>query len=327
MMEIFRKREDGAGMKTTLKLAAAAAMLLAGTGLAIAQTAPKKTATAPAAAKPAAKPAAAKPAAARPAARSMSPALLGGKPNLNGVWQVMPGPNWNLEPHDAAEAPAGSERLGAIAAVTPSLGVVEGGTIPYTAEAAKKRDENRKKAPDWDPEAACYLPGIPRATYMDHPFQIIQADNGDMLIAYQYASANRVIKMGPVGIPPIDTWMGTSYGQWEGNTLKVTTLAQSPGDYIGPKGQVEAGVTWLDRSGNYLTNTTTVVERFTKTDNDHMNYEVTIDDPALYTKAWKISMPLYRRVEKNAQLLDFRCVPFADMLLYGDLLKTKDDVK
>jgi hypothetical protein len=299
MTENF-EREDGTGMKTTLKLAAAAAMLLAGTGIATAQAAKK------------------------PAA---APALLGGKPNLNGVWQVMPGPNWNLEPHDAAEAPAGSERLGAIAAVTPSLGVVDGGTIPYTADAAKKRDENRAKAPDWDPEAACYLPGIPRATYMDHPFQIIQADNGDMLFAYQYASANRVIKMGPVGIPPIDTWMGTSYGQWEGNTLKVTTLAQSPGDYIGPKGQVEAGVTWLDRSGNYLTNSTTVVERFTKTDNDHMTYEATIDDPALYTKPWKISMPLYRRVEKNAQLLDFRCVPFADMLLYGDLLKTKDDVK
>jgi hypothetical protein len=283
-------------MKTTLKLAAAAAMLLAGTGMALAQGAKK------------------------PAA---APAVLGGKPNLNGVWQVMPGPNVNLEPHDAAMAPAGSERLGAIAAVTPGLGVVEGGAIPYTADAAKKRDENRKKAPDWDPEAACYLPGIPRASYMDHPFQIIQGDNGDMLFAYQYASANRVIHMGPVGIPPIDTWMGTSYGQWEGTTLKVTTLAQSPGDYIGPKGQVEPGVTWLDRSGNYLTNTTTVVERFTKTGSDHMTYEVTIEDPAIYTKAWKISMPLYRRVEKNAQLLDFRCVPFADMLLYGDLLKTK----
>lgn len=280
-------------MKTTLKLAAAAALLLAGTGMATAQ----------------------------------GPATLGGKPNLNGVWQVMPGPNWNLEPHDAAEAPVAAAQLGAIAAVTPSLGVVEGGAIPYTADALKKRDENRAKAPAWDPEAACYLPGIPRATYMDHPFQIIQGDNGDMLMAYQYASANRVIHMGEVGIPPIDTWMGTSYGEWEGNTLKVTTLAMSPGDYIGPKGEVEAGVTWLDRSGNYLTNTTTVIERFTKTDNDHMNYEATIADPNIYTKEWKISMPLYRRVEKNAQLLDFRCVPFADMLLYGDLLENKGEAK
>ncbi|HWW66210.1 MAG TPA: hypothetical protein VNZ43_15755 [Sphingomonadaceae bacterium] len=245
------------------------------------------------------------------AASAASPARLGGKPNLNGIWQTMNSANWNLEPHDAGPSLVAPEQLGAIGASPPGLGVVEGGSIPYKPEALAQRDKNRKSAPKADPEAACYLPGIPRANYMSYPFQIVQGDNGDILVAYEYASANRVIHMQKVEVPPIDTWMGTSYGEWDGDTLKVVTLAQN-------------GMTWLDRSGNYLSPTATVTERFTLKDPDHILYEATIDDPALYTKPWKISMPLYRRTEPNAQLLDFRCVPFSETLLYGDLLKDKD---
>ena len=158
---------------------------------------------------------------------------------------------------------------------------------------------------------------------MGFPFQIIQANDGDMLMAYEYDSANRVIHMGDVGIPPIDTWMGTSYGHWEGNTLVVTTLSENPGNVIAPGGAINPGVTWLDRSGNYLTGTATIVEKFTLKDKDHMDYEATIDDPSTYTKAWTIKMPLYRRVEDNAQILEFNCVPFSELMLYGDLLDTK----
>lgn len=297
-------------MKNYLKLAATAAILLALPATVEAQTAKK------AAAKPAA--------AAKSGTRMMAPARLGGKPNLNGVWQVLNGANWDLEPHSAGEAPAAPEKLGAIGAIPGSVGVIQGGTIPYKADAVAKRDENKKGAPMLDPEAACYLPGIPRATYMDHPFQIIQGDNGDILIAYEYASARRVIHMQKVDVPPIDTWMGTSYGQWDGDTLKVTTLAQSPGDVILPGGELKPGVTWLDRAGNYLTNTATVTERFKMVDATHIDYEVTVDDPSVYSKPWKMTMTIYKHVEPNAQLLDFRCVPFADKLLYGDLLPDKD---
>jgi hypothetical protein len=108
--------------------------------------------------------------------------------------------------------------------------------------------------------------------------------------------------------PPIDTWMGTSYGQWEGDTLVVTTLGQN-------------GRTWMDRAGDYLTNTSKVTERFKLKDHDHMDYTATIEDPALYSRPWTISMTLYRRVEPRAEILDFRCVPFADLLVYGDLLQ------
>ena len=257
-------------------------------------------------------------------AQAQDPAMLGGHPNLNGVWQAINTANWNVEPHSAEEAPAASRQIGAIGAIPPGLGVVEGGTIPYKPDALKKRDELRKSAPQNDPEAACYLPGIPRATYMNFPFQIIQANDGDMLMAYEYDSANRVIHMGPVGTPPIDTWMGTSYGHWEGKTLVVTTLSENPGNVIAPGGKEHPGVTWLDRSGNFLTGMATIVEKFTLKDKDHIDYQVEIDDPSIYTHKWTMKMPLYRRVEDNAQILEFNCVPFSELLLLGDLLEKND---
>ena len=246
-------------------------------------------------------------------ALAQDPATIDGHPNLNGVWQAMSGANWDLEPHSAGPAvPQEAERaLGAIGAKPAGLGVVVDGEIPYLPEAKKVRDENKAAGPAKDPEASCYLPGIPRATYMEYPFQIIQG-GGDILMAYEYDSANRVIQMGEVGIPPIDTWMGTSYGRWDGNTLVVTTLAQN-------------GETWLDRAGNYLSPNATVIERFTPQGPNHIAYEATIEDPTVYSEAWTIKMPLYRRMEENAQLLEFKCVPFAEMHLYGDLYDTMDE--
>ena len=253
---------------------------------------------------------------------TQQPARIDGKPNLNGIWQVMNTANWNLEPHSAAPNPVADRLIGAIGAIPAGLGVVEGGEIPYTAAARARVEQNRANVVKHDPEAACYLPGIPRATYMPYPFQIVQGGNDDMLMVYEYANANRVIEMRDVDIPPIDTWMGTSYGQWDGDTLVVTTLAMSPGEYKAPAGEmISDSVTWLDRAGNYLRNTSTVVERFTKVGENHIQYSATITDPELYTRPWTISMPLYRHVEPNAQLLEFRCVPFSEMLLYGDLLE------
>jgi hypothetical protein len=253
---------------------------------------------------------------------AQQPARLDGKPNLNGIWQAVSTAYWNLEPHSAETNPVAERQLGAIGAIPAGLGVVEGGAIPYRPEAMERLNKNKANRITHDPEAACYLPGIPRATYMNYPFQIVQGGNDDMLMVYEYANANRVIEMREVDIPPIDTWMGTSYGQWDGDTLVVTTLALGPGDVKLPGGELEPGVTWLDRAGNYLSNTSTVVERFTPMGQNHIQYSATITDPELYTRPWTISMPLYRRMEPNAQLLEFRCVPFSEMLLYGDLLET-----
>lgn len=246
---------------------------------------------------------------------------IGANPNINGVWQAMNTANWNLEPHSAAPNPVADRLLGAIGAIPAGLGVIDGGEIPYLPEAQERLAQHKANVIYHDPEAACYLPGIPRATYMPFPFQIIQGNDDDILMAYEYASANRVIHMEPVGIPPIDTWMGTSYGQWEGDTLVVTTLALGPGLVKLPAGEMVEGVTWLDRAGNYLTNHATVTERFTKMSDNHIQYEATIEDPTIYSRPWTIRMPLYRRMEENAQLLEFKCVPFSEQLLYGDLIE------
>ena len=238
-------------------------------------------------------------------APAQQPERIDGRPNINGIWQAMNTAYWSLEPH-GAEAIRGASHMGAIGARPAGTGVVVGGTIPYLPEALEVREANRAAAPGADPEAKCYLPGIPRATYMNHPFQIIQG-GGDILFAYEYAAANRTVYIEEHRVPPIDTWMGTSNGHWDGDTLVVVTEAQN-------------GQTWMDRSGNHLSPEAVVTERFTLNGPDHLDYEATIEDPSVYSEPWTIAMPLYRRVEEDAQLLEFKCVPFSEILLYGDLM-------
>jgi hypothetical protein len=151
------------------------------------------------------------------------------------------------------------------------------------------------------------MPGIPRAHYMPFPFQIIQSQR-DIAFAYEYATANRVVNMGPPKRPAVDTWMGTSNGHWEGDTLVVDVTGLN-------------GMSWFDRSGNFQTDTIHIVERFTFDGPDHINYEAAIEDKAIYTRPWKISTVLYRRKEKGAQLNEFKCVEFAEELIYGHLRK------
>ena len=158
-----------------------------------------------------------------------------------------------------------------------------------------------------DPEAKCYMPGIPRANYMPFPFQIVQSNKG-LLFVYEFASANRWINMGKPTEAASDTWMGTNNGHWEGETLVIDVTGLN-------------GLAWFDRSGNYATDKLHVVERFTPRSADTLMYEATLEDPSVFSKAWKIRLPLYRRVEDGAQLLEFKCVEFAEELLYGQYKK------
>ena len=230
---------------------------------------------------------------------------LSGRPDLNGIWQAMNTANWDLLDHPAQ--PGSFPQTGAIGAVPAGQSVVEGGEIPYKPEAKKKRDDNFAKRMTEDPEAKCYMPGIPRATYMPYPFQIVQSQR-DILFVYEYATANRLVNMGPPQKAGSDTWMGTSNGRWEGETLVVDVTGLN-------------GLAWFDRAGNWASDRLHIVERYTRTGPDHLQYEATIEDPAVFTRPWKISMTLYRKVEKNAQLLEFKCVPFAEELLYGQFKK------
>jgi hypothetical protein len=233
------------------------------------------------------------------------PRMPDGKPNFTGLWQALGTAYWDIRDHSARAGPY--FQLGAVGAMPAGQGIVEGGEIPYTPAAAAKQKENFQNRFKLDPEVKCYMPGIPRANYMQFPFQIIQSQR-DIAFAYEYATANRVVNMGKFKEAAVDTWMGTSNGHWEGNTLVV--------DVTGLNGN-----SWFDRSGNFQTENTHIVERFTAGDADHINYEALIEDKTIYTRPWKISTVLYRRKEKNAQLNEFKCVEFAEELIYGDLKK------
>lgn len=228
-----------------------------------------------------------------------------GKPNLNGIWQAMNTANWDLQAHAAQQALV--LETGAIGAEPGGLGVVDGGEIPYLPAALAKKKENYEHRLTADPELKCYLPGVPRATYMPYPFQIFQSDKA-IAIAYEYDSGFRNIFMKDPGPAPNDSWMGQSVGHWEGDTLVV--------DVTGLDER-----TWFDRAGDYHSDALHVVERYTLKNPDTIMYEATIEDPKVFSRPWKISMPLYRHVEKNAQLLEFKCVEFVEDLMYGQYSK------
>jgi hypothetical protein len=208
-----------------------------------------------------------------------------GKPDLNGIWQALNTAAFDLQDH--------SGQLG----VPPGQGVVEGNEIPYQPWAAAKKKENLANRATADPtEANCFMPGVPRANYMPYPFQIVQTPKL-MAIKYEYAHALRDIPMDgsphPDGLP--DTWMGDSRGKWDGDTLVI--------DVTNFNDQ-----TWFDRAGNFHSDALHVLERYSMMDSDHIRYEVTIEDPKVFTKPWRISMPLYRRAERNPAILEYECV-------------------
>ncbi|HYV61744.1 MAG TPA: hypothetical protein VE958_03665 [Bryobacteraceae bacterium] len=248
-----------------------------------------------------------------------APRADGGKPDLNGIWQALNEANYDLQSHTARPAmalragpygpvPAAAVlALGAVGSVPPSLGVVEGDEIPYRPDAVAKKKANQENWLTLDPEIKCYLPGVPRANYMPYPFQIFQ-NASRIFFAYEYAGAVRDIYMKDPGPAPVDSWMGQSVGHWEGETLVI--------DVTGMNDQ-----TWFDRAGNFHSDALHVVERYTRTSPDVITYEATMEDPKIFTRPWKIRMALYRRQEKDAQLLDFKCPEFVEELLYGPLRK------
>ncbi|HUK35506.1 MAG TPA: hypothetical protein VLV86_16430 [Vicinamibacterales bacterium] len=242
-----------------------------------------------------------------------------GHPDLSGIWQAFVTANWDLQGHEAQPG-LHPELDGAYGAGPAGQSIVEGGEIPYRPEALGKKKQNfatRAKVDvsddkKWhalgDPELKCYMPGVPRATYMPYPFQIVQGSNNTILIAYEFTSATRIVRMNWTQEAPADAWMGWSRGRWEGDTLVV--------DVTGLREE-----TWLDRAGDFHSDKLHVVERYTPMSPYHLQYEATLDDPTVYTRPWKISFPLYRRLEKNIQLLEFKCVPFTEEMLYGRFRK------
>ena len=227
------------------------------------------------------------------------PRTADGKPDLSGIWQAVTTANWNLQAHAAEkDVPAG-------------LGVVEGDEIPYQPWAAAKKKENFDARATADPESKCYMPGVPRITYMPYPFQIFQTPR-HVAITYEYIHVVRRIYMDSPHPPgPIEWFMGDSRGRWDGDTLVVDVVHFTDR-------------TWLDRAGNFHSNALHVVERYTPITANHINYEATIEDPKVFTRPWKITMPLYRVIDPGAELLEVNCVELSEEALYG---KTRFETK
>jgi hypothetical protein len=247
-----------------------------------------------------------------------APRTADGKADLNGIWQGLNTANWDIQDHDAKPGPR-PELMGAYGAEPAGQGVVEGNELPYQPWAAAKKKENfekrmvvnitsdPKRYDTGDPELKCYRPGLPRANYMPLPFQIVQSQKY-IMITYEYVHALRTIYMDDHREAPADSWMGWSNGRWEGDTLVVDSTGFLP-------------YTWFDRAGNFHSDALHVVERYTPVSPYHLLYEATVEDPKVFTRPWKMSFPLYRRIEKNAQLLDFNCVEFVEDMMYGHLRK------
>jgi hypothetical protein len=219
------------------------------------------------------------------AGQSGVPRTADGKPDLSGIWQVMNTANWNIQDHTAEKGvPAGQ-------------GIVEGNELPYTPAAAAKKKSNYENRASADPETKCYLPGVPRATYLPFPFQIVQTPE-QITVLYEYAHAVRNIFMNTPHISgQLFWWMGDSRARWEGDTLVVDVT-----DFNDE--------TWFDHAGNFHSAELHVVERYALLDADHITYEVTIEDPKVFTRPWKMSMVLNRHREKNFRLLEYECFSF-----------------
>ncbi|MBI4886248.1 MAG: hypothetical protein HY824_04080 [Acidobacteria bacterium] len=258
-----------------------------------------------------------------------APRAADGRPDLNGVWQALNTANYDLQPQPArpplallpapprpagpglsraipVELPAPAVRaLGAAGGVPAGDGVVEGNDIPYQPWAAARRKENAEHWLERDPEIRCFMPGVPRATYLPYPFQILQGAD-TVLIAYEFAGTTRTVHLKEVPNNPAPTWMGLSRGRWEGETLVVDVT-----DFNDQ--------TWFDRAGNFHSEALHVVERYTPVSPYHLMYEATIEDPKVFTRPWKIRMPLYRRFEPTAQIHEYKCTEFVEELMYGPL--------
>jgi hypothetical protein len=237
---------------------------------------------------------------------SSRPSSVNGHPNFNGVWQAVNTAYWNLEAH-SAEALPGLWQLGALAGIPAGQSFVVEGKIPYLPEALAKKTENKAGWPAFDPMVSCFMPGIPRATYMPFPFRIVQSET-DVYFAYSFATANRIINMENHTQAPVDMWMGWSNGSWDGDTLVIEVNSNDDR-------------TWLDRAGNYHSYQMKVTERYSLLSENIIQYEATIEDPLTFSDSWTIRMPLYRMVESNVALLDYNCVEFAEELLYGEFEK------
>jgi hypothetical protein len=170
--------------------------------------------------------------------------------------------------------------------------------IPYLPEMAARQKALAKDKAKLDPVGKCYMPGIPRLMTMNYPFQIFQTPKYIVVVS-EYSHVYRIIYMD--GSPHVDYlpfWLGDSRGHWDGDTLVVDALSFND-------------QTWFDKAANIHSDQLHVVERYTRTGPDTLTYEATVSDPKVFSKDWKISVPLALHKEPNARLMEYECQELA----------------
>jgi len=168
--------------------------------------------------------------------------------------------------------------------------IAEGGKIPYLPQAL----EREAKADRVDPLEHCAMPGVPRITYMPFPIEIMQRP-GFVVFLYEYLHNHRVIQTTPrEHLDGIDLFLGDSIARYEGDTLVIDVTS------LGSR-------TWLDSARHTHSDQLHVVERYTRTGQDTIEYEATLNDPQTYSAPWKIRMPLHRITEAGFELREQEC--------------------
>ncbi len=204
------------------------------------------------------------------------PRTADGQPDLQGIWEVRTSPDKDLE-----------KAKGVI--IEP-----KNGKIPYLPAALAKKKENDKNSATADPLGKCYMPGVPRINLLSYPLQIFQTP-GQIAIAYEYIHNWRNIYLKrDKHLDGIDFWQGDSIGHWDGNTLVVDV-----GDFNDE--------TWFDKAGDYHSDELHVVERYTRTGPDTLQYEATIEDPKTFSMPWTIKADLHRKTQPNVRLMEYEC--------------------
>jgi hypothetical protein len=220
--------------------------------------------------------------------RSFSPARLwdGKTPDFRGIWQARGTAYVNIEGHPGDRGIAASASI----IVDPS-----DGKIPYRPDALAKRNENYRARATADPSLKCYQAGVPRATYLATPLQILQSP-GNFAIVYQENHAFSVFHTDDrPHFDAADWWMGDTRYHWDGDTLVADVVAQTDQH-------------WLDQAGNFHSTDFHLVERYRMTNADTIEYQAVIDDATVYSRPWTLRTTLHRVTERGARIIEDECL-------------------
>jgi hypothetical protein len=221
-------------------------------------------------------------------AGTFSPGRLwdGATPDFRGIWRARGTAYVNIEGHRGARGIAASPSI----VIDPP-----DGKIPYQAEALERRRENYRNRVTADPSSKCYQAGVPRATYLATPLQILQSP-GNFAIVYEENHAFRVFHADTrPHFDNTDWWMGDTRYRWDADTLVTDVVALT--DQL-----------WLDQAGNFHSTEIHVVERYRMLDADTLEYEARIEDPVVYTRPWTLRTLLDRVKEPGARIVEDECL-------------------